>query len=351
MVHLKQKGHNISIKGFVIHKINKDAGDRKTTVKLASKLIVPTAKEKRFIAVVSDAYYKKSGPIYGVFEEDIRQEVFQNQMKCYSNDEIDFLSFSQKMMIWYEKVIKDVVPATGGFAIFANYVNTDTNNNFMLVLTLNNKDGYYFNEDKLTLEDIKSLDMSKIDVGCQINITRWLSVNEGNPEYVTYLSFVKGIKNVSYYSNSLLGCANKTTNTASTLRFKNALDQFCKFKKYNSEKEIEIKNKVYSFCKDCMANKGAIYLKLISGLIADSEENQDEFMEFAAGEDYQVDSIISPDPSKIKLIGWVKYKGEALNISFSNSLLDREIFYDPVAKQLTIKNIPDQLASQIPYCE
>jgi len=67
---LKKIGHNINLQGFIIHKINKAAGERnRTVVKLAETSIIPTDKERRFVAIASEAYYKRSAPTYGIFDD------------------------------------------------------------------------------------------------------------------------------------------------------------------------------------------------------------------------------------------------------------------------------------------
>jgi len=78
-------GHNIDLKGFVIHKVTKEAGKRGASLKLADKAILPTDKEKRFIANVSKVYYKKSGPTYGIFDNSDANE-FQKNLISYNEN-------------------------------------------------------------------------------------------------------------------------------------------------------------------------------------------------------------------------------------------------------------------------
>ena len=59
---LKKKGHDINIKGIVIHQVIKEAHSKICSLKLADKPISPTDKEKIFVANIKEAYYKKSSP-------------------------------------------------------------------------------------------------------------------------------------------------------------------------------------------------------------------------------------------------------------------------------------------------
>ncbi|MDR0437199.1 MAG: nucleoid-associated protein [Bacteroidales bacterium] len=345
---IRKIGHNINLQGFVVHKINKIAGERnRTSVKLAKALITPADKERRFIAITSEAYYKKSAPTYGIFD-DLENNKFRKALVSYNKAKPqNFYDFSCSCMKHYDDKIKDVAPATGGFIVFAHYSDTAKQSEFVLVLAINNKDGYVFNEDKLTIEDIKNIDLNKIDFACQINITKWNDyLNNPNSEIKTYLSLIKGNKELSIYFMNFIGSANKTTNTESSRRLANALEHFCKQNNYTQEQTLETKNKVSGHCKECIKEKREISLVAISALI--DIENPTLFQEFASGEEYAVDEIISGDPTVLNRIGSVKYKDKEgkLTIEFSKELLlDKRVIYDDKKQQLTIKNI--SLSDQI----
>jgi nucleoid-associated protein YejK len=343
---IEKLGYNIEVQGFVIHKINKIAGERKATLKLANSVILPTAKERRFIKVTSDAYYKKSAPTYGIFEDSDANK-FQKELIAYKSKRCDFLSFSHNCMEYYKDIISDVAPATGGFMVFAHYTNTEKKAEYMLILSINNKDGYVFNENNLTLEDTKNIELNKIDLACQINLSKWNNfTNKSDPEVKTYLSLIKGSKDLSAYFMKFIGNANKTTSTESSKRLVNTLDRFCKKEGYDREETIRKKNLVSNYCIERMKGKQEISLAAISALI--NPENPNSFQEYASDEENEVDEIISGDPKILRRIGFVKYKDkdENLSIEFGNELIGKRIFYDNKKKQLTIKDI--LLADQIP---
>jgi nucleoid-associated protein YejK len=344
---IKKIGHNINLQGFIVHKVNKTAGERRATLKLANTIILPTDKERRFVAIASEAYYKKSAPTYGIFD-DLISNKFQNELISYNAKQRDFYTFSCNCMNYYKDNIKDVTPATGGFIVFAHYFDTDKHFEFVLVLSINNKDGYVFNEDRLTIEDTKNIELNKIDLACQINITKWNDYQGNqNTDVKTYLSLIKGNKDLSIYFMKFIGNANQTTSTESSKRLVNALDSFCKKNNYGREKTVETKNKVSDYCKDCMKEKKEISLSAISALI--DIENPTLFQEYASDEEQAVDEIISGDAKVLRRIGSVKYKDKEgkLSIEFSNELLlDKKIIYDDKKKQLTIKDI--SLSDQIP---
>lgn len=134
-----------------------------------------------------------------------------NYLKTYLLDN-DFYTFTIKSLEHYKLSLEAEIASTGGFMIFAHFINTDYNNEYLLILTINNKNGYVLNENDLTIKDAKSLDLNKVDVACLINLTKWKNIESGlDTESKTYLSFVKGKKDVSYYFLSFIDCDNKQT--------------------------------------------------------------------------------------------------------------------------------------------
>ena len=218
---LKRFGSNLELNGIVIHQLNKIAGDRNVGFKKAKSLLTVKDKEKVFIGKLNESYHKKSNPTYGIFAGS--NPNFKNTLEDYLVTD-QFYDFSVSAATQYKSILENTISATGGFLIFTDFMNTDNKNRYMLILTINNKDGYVVSETDLTLQDIKNLDLSKVDIACMINLTRWKEIEDGtDTESKTYLSFVKGNKSVSYYFMSFIDCDNKTTNTESTKRLTKAV--------------------------------------------------------------------------------------------------------------------------------
>lgn len=341
---LKQIGSNLDVKAIIIHQVLKEAGIRNATPKIAEKLLHVGAKEKLFVGKLNNAYYKKSNPIYGIFADENIQ--FKNHLTEYLEKE-NFFDFSKKATDYYCSCIKDVIPATGGFLIFIHFENTETKQVYMLVLTINNKDGYVVNESDLTIQDIKNLDLSKVDVACMINITKWLSSkNEKDAEVNTYLSFVKGNKDISYYFLAYIDCDNKTTKTESTKRLLNALEAYATDKEFDRDKKITVKNAVYQYCESCITEQKEIQLSAISAII--DLANPNDFSEYAAGEEFGVSPIINGDKAQLRKIKYVIYKSKKYSVEFDANLLGTEVIYNKGRNELTLKNLPKDLIEQLP---
>lgn len=288
------------------------------------------------------SYFKKSSPIYGVFGED--NPNFKIKLKEYIAEKSLFLDFTKNAAEIYKREIQKSAPASGGFLIFADYINTDSNINFLLVLTTNNKDGFAIN-DKLEIEGIKTIDMSKVDVACLINITKFGKIEVEDTKDDTYLSFVKGNKDISVYFMTFIDCNDKTSSKLSSNRLLKAIDEFMTNRGWNYETKRQKKNDIYAYCDKCMSNKEGIKLSTISDLI--DSENADDFLQFASDESRGVSSVISGQRSELRKLKSIYYKDTTMTLSFDRDLLKDRIKYDPNKKSLTFKNIPQELIDQI----
>lgn len=342
MENSKKKSRKIIIKGIVVHQVIKEAHTTNCKIHFADKVISPTCREELFVDNIRSSYYKKSNPTYGVFADNDKS--FKDLLSKYINGG-DFFQFSKEAANLYKIKIKDKAPATGGHLLFVHFSNTSDEQEYMLVLTINNKDGFVI-DDNLNIKDIKSLDLNKIDVACLINITKWNDISRGtDKDSKTYLSFVKGNKDISLYFMSFIDCNNNQTSSESTKRLITAIDEYCKEKGWERETAILKKNEIYDYCLKCVNIRKAIQLSAVSALF--DNENPDGFREFAAQEKYGVSEIISGDSNRLKKLRYTFYKGEDLTIIFDNQKLDKTIIYDKRKKQLTFKELPEELINQL----
>jgi nucleoid-associated protein YejK len=341
---IKKIGHNIDLKGLVIHQAIKEAGVRKVKLKEAKKAIEVTDKEKVFIGKVIKSYYQKSSPIYGIFGND--NPTFKNHLANYLTKK-DFHNYSKDALLHYKSQLEGSTASSGGFVIFADFTNTENSNDYMLVLTINNKDGFVVSEFDLSLKDIKNLDLSKVDVACLINLTKWKNIEAGvDKDSKTYLSFVKGNKDVSYYFMKFIDCNNKTTSSESTQKLIDALNAYSIEKGYDRDTRIKKINEISKYCEGCISLRKEIQLSTISALL--DAENPEDFQTFAAVEKYGVSSIISGDKNKLKTMKFVSYKWDKIAIEFDSNLLGKDVVYNSTKKELTFKNLPEELIKQIP---
>ncbi len=347
MAEFKEKGHNIDVANIIVHKINKIGGQKNTTLKLATEKLGISKQEVFFVADIRNAFQRKSKPTYGIFENQNQFNGFHQQLNSYVEQQIDFLDFTKRSMEFYEHEIKKSAPATGAFVVFADFVFKDNNDRYLLIFSINNNQGYNLNEDQLTIQQILNLDLSKLDVAAMINITKWRKYVVGDVNGVkSYLSFIKGKKNLSDYFLDFIGCADKSTAADSSKQLVTALNQYLDELGYSTEDKRKKKKVVFDYCQICMKEKKEVSLDQISFLL--DEDDPTKFSEFASAEKYGVSEVVKPDNTILKSLYFIEYKSDDLTISFSKQMISKkQIVYNANNKSLTIKNLPDELISQM----
>jgi len=347
MREFKEKGHDIDVSNIVVHKLNKIGGQKPTSLKLAKKELVIGKQEIHFVADTRKSFQSRSKPTYGIFDINDSYNDFHMQLQQYVGEKIDFLTFTSKSMEYYENQIKKSAPATGAFVVFANYMYKDNNDRYLLIFSINNNQGYNLNEDELTIQQILNLDLSRLDVAALLNISKWQKYTGGDEEGVrTYLSFIKGKKDLSDYFLDFIGCADKSTSADSSKALLSALNKYLAEKGFSTD-DIKYKKKaVYDYCQTCIKEKREVLLDQISYVVND--EDPQGFASFASTEEYGVSEIIKPDNTILRSLQYIDYKSTDLSISFSKTKLNKkEIIYNKVNKSLTIKVLPEDLIKQL----
>lgn len=345
MPEIKQKGYDLDVRNVIIHQINKEASKNVKSVKIADRTLDISNKEIFFLADVKKSF---SGPgkTYGVFEEQSASTIFENLLEGYINGVLNFLELTHELMKHYERILDNTKAASGGFLVFADYFNKTANREYFLVLAINNKQSYFFNDD-LTLSEIESIDLSKIDIASLIDLSKWQDYKGGNEDVDTYLSFRSGLKNLSQYFQTFVGCADKANKKVGSRKLVTAIKDYLASKNIDKEKADDLMDKISSYCIQNDKNNKGVFLSDISRIL--DEDNPEDFEHYASDEKYSVNPIISIDRNVMKLLTKTifKSKNQDFSIEFDNILIGDTINYDEATNSMTIDNVPEELASQL----
>ncbi|MFN8315211.1 MAG: nucleoid-associated protein [Chitinophagales bacterium] len=346
MAKLKEKGHNINLTNIVIHKINKTAGDKRSTIKLANSEIFAGKPEVKFIADIRESFNKRSVPTHGVFEDQFEFNGFQKAIRDYRDGKIDFMQFSTESMLHYKRTIEASAPASGGFLIFADFKITDNNNErYILILSIDNKQGYSLSEVALAIQEIQNLELSKMDLASFINLTRWSLSSDPNNEIKTYLTFIRGKKKISDYFQNFIGCADKTTATESSTLLLDTINSYLQEKDIDEKVAKDLRSRILDYCQDCNKHRKEILLSNISFLF--DNENPEDFLIFATDEKFGNSEIVKYDSKTLRTLKFVDFQSEDFTLKFNKKLIGTSIKISKDKTSITISNLPEELKSQI----
>lgn len=336
-------GEYIDLHALIIHGVMKNATEvKQTKTEKSEELCIITDTEKSFIDDLHKAYFSNYCPTRGIF--DNYNDWFSNDLTQYIKEEIGFVDFSHKCVDNYKRIIDIVPAATGGVLVFAHYTNTQSNNTYFIVLTLNNKSG--FNIKNYKIEKISLTDLRKIDVACMINITQWQKYNNKDTDIKTYLSFAKGNKEISNYFMQFIGYDYRIKEKDSTNNLIKALNGFYKSEKIDDETKRKLNHEIYHYANERTQKGEEVTLKGISSII--HPDNPEKFITFASQEEYLVGEIIKIHKPTLRSISQFKYKrsDNKLSFTFDFDLIDKkEVVIEK--DQIIFKNIPKSIISEI----
>lgn len=323
----------MELHSIIVHRLDKESHGI-ATITLRENLLPVSDRETEFVMNIKQVYYKKSNPNYGIFDANEVTYPFQTMLRTYIEEQ-QFLKFTTTAMNHLLVVVNAVPQATGGYVVFAHY--TFHNEEFVMTVMLNNKKQYNIN-DNLSIEEIFSLDIDKLDVANSVNITRWYNEEE------TYLSFARGRKDISNYFRRFIGCTDQTSAKESSESLKRAFLDYLPQLELDNQGEEDLRNRVLNYCYAQTRNNEDISLHHISSMISADEPNL--FQEFAASETYRVSSLIKGHNKTLRTLKFYVYRSKKLTIEFDSGLVNESIFYNQETNELRITNLPDDLRRQ-----
>ncbi len=327
----------MKLNALVVHKLIKEANGV-PSIEFADALLPVGADETEFVSVVSDAYYKKSNPVYGVFDANKASYPYQDLLTSYLTDPKTFYNFSKSAMNHLSATVTDIPMATGGYTLFAHY--ESKGETFCMVTMINDKNHFNVN-DHLIVKKALGLDIERLDVANAVNISRWQKKKEGE----NYLSFVGGRKEISNYFLKFVGCTDRTEAKETSANFKRVFYTYVDTLGLSADEEDSLKKKVSEYAIEQVSKGDDIFVNHISSLI-----NADEprlFLEYAVTEENGVSSAFKGHRQTFRSMTQVSYSSRKLSVRFDTSLLGNTVFYDDAENQLRITEVPDNLKRQI----
>ncbi|QRX82262.1 nucleoid-associated protein [Glaciimonas sp. PAMC28666] len=328
----------------VAHFLNKsrEEKDRKTpsTLRLRETLLPINDKVTTLITTLRQLYNEKSGHGYGVFHENLDVYPFSGQLSGHGTADWNFLHFTKRAMGFLQSKIEDVTFATGGYILFADYV--ENGEIFLLIASLKNRPGFVF-DDALELADQEHIDLDHLHEMARVNLTTWRS---GGERYISFAKRRSSGDEFSQYFRKFIGCDEFTESRALTRSLLEALNAYSLAKDDNAEMRVKRRQTVFDYCEEKRDAGDRVSLIALSARLSDDEP--EAFLNFLNANS-QLGVADDFDPDRRVYASLKRFRGgdKKLTLSFDAELLDNRIIYDSEQGTLLIRNLPIDLKKQL----
>ena len=363
----------MSLRHFVTHQISKDIKDPAATLvcseqeadldsELVAHFYAQTAAQLKAVLT------QRAGKRYGIFHPEITQA--RAQIQDWQGERQSFVALTRRLSKQFANALDNTELALEGYLAFFYEQLADSDRLYMF--HLRRKSSVSINTD-MTLSETHYLDFSNTGFGVMLNITDWLA--DDDSKYLTF-SFGRGDKPLQNQFAECIGFTDTLNTAAETEEFLEIVDEFSQT--LSPEDSFEYKTKVVDYCieqdlrgEPVVFDELASYMetqvkaepaKAFAHYIVDKQKERQQSQRqnsgltpeqlAAQGASQQVVAeTIKTEliPDRKKLRGFIRYSGKNkdLSLSFSASLLDKDIIFDKSSNELRITKVPESLLKQL----
>lgn len=291
-------------------------------------------------------YGKKYNTVtYSSFDTDkIRRGKFPDAFQKYHSlkrkTKQAFIDLSVLVMNELATKASKIKSSSGGYILFLDYFYDK--NSYLVIAMIKQKDALTIT-DNLNLEELLSIDLSKIHQATRINCTHYSQTLASKNDDDLYLSFVSSATdgNTSSYFITALGCQKNTSASKMTKNIIDVSEAFFEndpeIKKYTNDfKDELIKYLTYCCDKKQMATLEQVISKarLILDLSGFQNSNQkaDELLEILNSESVNISAAFNVNKDQLNKMLKVKLENDDYTLNFARKLLGtteaHKIYFD-----------------------
>ena len=351
------------IKELIVHLIEKQADTRFSNLSLSREPVVTSSATssgtlERFLDELNKIYNSRATKVFGAFTEqetagaqktagasDTGTESDEEKsmkiiLETYLEQQGSFVDYSHQAMNLLKHYIEQAGKATGGYVVFAHY--TLFGSDFMLIAMLNNVSGIAV-DDKLEINNIDYLDISKLHLAARIDLTQWQE-DKTSKRYISMVRTKESHK-LSEYFRQFIGSDEISDSKKETSELFTAIGQFCDNKFDKDEEKSEFKQKASDYCLD-QAEKGQnVNLNDFSNYVA--EGAVEDFMKYVNSEQFALNTEVSPNKSVIRRFNKITGRNAQMSITINEEALGDSVIYDADKETLTLTDLPAALKAQL----
>jgi len=313
---------------------------------------------------------QRSGKRYGVFNPESLS--FQALIRDWQKEAMPFSSWSQRAAKHLASALDNTELMMDGYLAFFHESLADHDK--LYVFHLRYKDSVMV-DNNLNLSETRYLDFSNTGFGLVINLTDW--AQDADSKYYTF-SFGRGDRPLQNALLEATGFTDTLNTSAETEEFLDIVEEYSR--QLPDEQAHEYKAKVVDYCMEQdMRGEPVVFEELEHHLESETNARPGEafshyVIEKKKARRQQASAMPAPDaspealvqagaptsmvadavkneliPDRKKLKGFIRYTGKNkdLSLSFSASMLGKDVEFNAADKSLLIRKVPESLIKQL----
>ncbi|OOF12267.1 nucleoid-associated protein YejK [Salinivibrio sp. MA427] len=330
----------LTLSNVILHQIVKQADDS-LNVQLRDGPLPLNEQTENLMADVHRVYHAKAGKGFALFDTESE---FQQWLKAYRADELDFRAFSERAVERLRAELAKYPFADSGTLVMAHYRALATD--YVFIGVVESKHSLRVT-DELDVNATEYLDVSKMDIAARIDLSTW----ETDPASNRYLSFIKGRvgrKVADFFLDFLqaeVGMDSKQQNQV----LMQAVEDYCDDARLDKEEKNNYRKQVYDYCNDQLKAGDEVVVKELAEELPATPEGTD-FYQYTNQQGYELEAQFPADRTTMRKLTKFVGSGGGLSVNFDAMLMGERVFYDPDTDTLTIKGTPPNLRDQLQRC-
>lgn len=327
----------LTLSNVILHQIVKQADDS-LNVQLRDGPLPLNEQTENLMADVHRVYHAKAGKGFALFDTESE---FQQWLKAYRADELDFRAFSERAVERLRAELAKYPFADSGTLVMAHYRALATD--YVFIGVVESKHSLRVT-DELDVNATEYLDVSKMDIAARIDLSTW----ETDPASNRYLSFIKGRvgrKVADFFLDFLqaeVGMDSKQQNQV----LMQAVEDYCDDARLDKEEKNNYRKQVYDYCNEQLKAGDEVVVKELAEELPATPEGTD-FYQYTNQQGYELEAQFPADRTTMRKLTKFVGSGGGLSVNFDAMLMGERVFYDPDTDTLTIKGTPPNLRDQL----
>lgn len=324
----------------IIHHVYQTEQDE-VGARLSPQILENTVEMQDLVIEINRIYTHKPNKSYANFESN--ESVVEKELKAWlthKEDQEAFTKLSQHLTRHFRDEIKDFTLPKNGFLLFTFYRYLEQD--FLLMVFLPIKEGVVIQDD-LSVQRISQLDMSKFQLGLQLNLNKYNQLQIGE-HAISFLRSGTG-KQIARFFEAYLGCEEDEELKQHTASLVQAVNRMMQEKDVEEDLAYQAKQEVVEYCTERWRQGEKAQLheveKKVVGLGAPS------IRAFSEEQNIELPEHFPADQKSLRQLVKFQGQGGGVSVSFEQKYLGKSIQYNVERDELTIHGLPPNLREQL----